>query len=535
MPDQALLSAILADARAGRHAEAVARARSALDSGFEHPLLLNLAALGLEQEGKPAAAETLLQRAVRLAPQDIGCRNALGLCLLKLARPRDALVQFDAVLGRDPALAYAHVNRGNALQALGDIGGAQACYEHALALDPRQAMALAGLANINYGHGSYREARLSAEKALAVMPGLTDAMATLAAVEHAEGQLGRAEERVRELLGDRNLPVLQRTHAQGLLGDILDSAGRYEEAFAAYSGCNEMLRGLHAERYGNALQYARDLGAWLEKSALAAAGTPLPWTAAGAGPSGHIFIVGFPRSGTALLDVVLAGHPDVVGLSERELLVEAVQALMRRPEDFDLLTRASPATLERLRGAYWERVAAEGIDTAGKVFVDTCAFNSLKLPLIARLFPGAKILYACRDPRDVVLSCFAHRFGMSAPTFELLSIEGAARYYDAVNRLVIEATSRLSLEVCLVRHEDLVTAFAREMLRICQFLGLEWHPGMGDFALRSRQRGEPLPGMDELLRGIGTEGLGRWRHYRAHLESVSTLLDPWAKRFYYGD
>jgi tetratricopeptide (TPR) repeat protein len=531
-----MLSAVLADARAGRHAEAIARARAALGAGREHPLLLNLVALGLEQEGKLAEAETLLRRAVSLAPSDIGCRNALGLCLLKLGRPREALAEFDAVVGLDPALSYAHLNRGNALQAAGDVGGAKLCYERALALDPRQAMALAGLANINCGRGTYREARLLAEKALAVMPGLTDAVMTLAAVELGEGELRRAEARVRELLGNGALTTPQRAHAQGLLGDILDAAARYEEAFAAYSDCNGMLRSLYADRHESALKYARDLGGWLEKIPAAAAGAPTAQDGGGDhGPAAHIFVVGFPRSGTALLDVVLAGNPAVVGSSERELLVDAVHAFMRRPEDFAGLAHASAATLERLRRAYWARVAAEGIDTAGKVFVDACALNSLKLPLIGRLFPGAKILYACRDPRDVVLSCFSHRFGMSAPTFELLTIDGAASYYDAVNRIVIEAASRLSLDVCLVRHEDLVTAFAREMVRICQFLALEWHPAMGDFALRSRQRSEPMPSMEELLRGIGTEGLGRWRNYRPHLEPVRALLEPWAKRFYYGD
>ncbi|MGH7105115.1 MAG: tetratricopeptide repeat-containing sulfotransferase family protein [Acetobacteraceae bacterium] len=535
MPDQAMLSAILATARSGRHAEAVAAARSALSAGFEHPLLLNLGALGLEQEGKPAEAESLLRRAVQLAPQDAGCRNALGLCLLKLGRPREALAEFDAVVQLDAALPYAHVNRGNALQASGDVDGAQACYERALALDPRQAMALAGLANINCGRGAYSEARLWADKALAVMPGLTDAVVILAAIEQGQGELRRAEARVRELLGNGDLTIPQRAHAQGLLGDILDSAGGYEEAFAAYSGCNEMLRRLHADRYESALEYARDLRGWLEKSPIEAGRASTAHAGGDHGPSAHIFIIGFPRSGTTLLDVVLAGNPAVVSLSERELLVDAVHAFMRRPEDFAGLARASPATLARLRQAYWARVAAEGVDTAGKSFVDACALNSLKLPIIARLFPRAKILYAVRDPRDVVLSCFTHRFGISAPTFELLTIGGAASYYDAVNRIVTEATSRLALEICLVRHEDLVTAFAREMVRICQFLALEWHPAMGDFALRSRQRGEALPSMDELLRGIGTEGLGRWRNYRPHLEPVRELLEPWARRFYYGD
>jgi tetratricopeptide (TPR) repeat protein len=535
MPDQGVLTAILADARAGRHAEAIARARELLSAGQEHPLILNLAALGLEQEGRPAEAEPLLRRAVGAAPRDIGCRNALGLCLLKLARPREALEQFEAVLGLDPALAYAHVNRGNALQALGNAGGAQECYERALQLDARQAMALVGLANIECGRGAYREARVWADKALAVMPGSVDAVATLAAAEHGEGELGGAEARVRELLARGDLTDLQRIHAEGLFGDILDSEGRYDEAFAAYSRCNGMLQTLHAGRYESALDYARGLAAWLERSAMPAKDARWGGGAATADARGHIFVVGFPRSGTALLEVVLAGHPEVVSVAEHECLVDAVYELMPRVDALERLARASEATLERLRSAYWSRVAAAGVAVAGKVLVDSCALNSLKLPLIARLFPGAKIIFACRDPRDLVLSCFCHRFGMSAPTYELLTIDGAARYYDAVMRVLIGATNHLPVAVCLVRHEDLVTAFAREMVRVCQFLALEWHPAMGDFALRSRERGATAPGMDELLRGIGTEGLGHWRHHAASLEPVRRILEPWAKRFYYGD
>lgn len=533
--DQTALSAILAASRAGRHAEAIARARSALGEGFEHPLVLNLAALALEQQGRLIEAEVLLQRAVHLTPKDIGCRNALGLCLLKLARAREALEQFDAVLELDPAQSYAHVNRGNALQALGEIAAARACYERALALDSRQAMALAGLANIDCGRGAYAEARLGAQRALAVQPGLTDALMSLAAAEHGAGELGNAEARVRGLLGNDALTELQRAHAQGLLGDILDSAGRIDEAFAAYSACNAMLRRIHAGRYGSALDYARDLAASLENSPMWGGDPPPAAAAALPAARGHIFALGFPRSGTALLEVVLAGHPSVVTLREHECLIDAVHELMRRPADLGRLARVSAATLERLRGAYWSRVGAAGLDVSGKIFVDSCALNSLKLPLIALLFPGVKILFACRDPRDVVLSCFCHRFGMSAPTYELLTLEGAARYYDAVTRVLIRATNLFSADVCLVRHEDMVTAFAREMARVCEFLGLGWHPAMGDFALRASQRGEALPSMDELLRGIGTEGLGRWRRYVQYLAPVRELLDPWAQRFYYGN
>ena len=86
------------------------------------------------------------------------------------------------------------------------------------------------------------------------------------------------------------------------------------------------------------------------------------------------------------------------------------------------MQHAPPAVLESLRGAHWQRVAEEGVEVAGKIFIDKHPFNSLKLPVIAKLFPdGTKILFACRDPRDIVLSCFRHRFRMCAPIYQLLN------------------------------------------------------------------------------------------------------------------
>jgi Sulfotransferase family len=233
--------------------------------------------------------------------------------------------------------------------------------------------------------------------------------------------------------------------------------------------------------------------------------------------------------------VILEGHTNVVSLEENESLIDAVDEFMQRPEDLERFAAAPPATLERLRTAYWGHVAAADVDVMGKMFVDKNPLNTLKLPLIARLFPDAKIVFACRDPRDIVLSCFRHRFKMSAPIYELLTLGGAARYYDAVMQLTVALSNILSLQICLVRHEDVVTEFTREMTRICNFLGIGWDPAMGDFALRTKNRGSLTPSTAQLSRGLSTEGLGQWRRYRSHMAQVMPALDPWLKRFYYED
>jgi tetratricopeptide (TPR) repeat protein len=533
--DHATLSAVHGAAVGGDHAKASTLAEAALADGLEHPLLFNLAALKLEQLGRVSDAEVLLRRAVEIAPDDIGSRNALGLCLLRLDRPEEARAQFEALLNLNPSLPYAHAGHGNALLALGAISDAEASYRQALSIDADQGVAMAGLAYIASRRGAYPAARKWAEKALALLPGYPDAVMSLAAAELGERELDQAEARVRALLANERLQPEERAHANGLLGDVLDAEDRPGEAFSAYAACNGELQRLHAGQFAgtpSALEYVRSMTQCFQAAA------PDTWKRRAAvqdrsGARGLVFLLGFPRSGTTLLEVILEGHPNVVSLEEHELLIDAVNDYMQRPEDLERLARASAAELEFLRAAYWRRVAVAGVDVAGKLFVDKHPLNTLKLPLIARLFPHSKILFACRDPRDIVLSCFRHRFKMSAPIYELLTVEGAASYYDAVMQLLVTLTRVLTLDTCLVRHEDLVTEFAREMKRICAYLGLEWAPAMGDFALRTKSREVLTPSTAQLVRGLSTEGLGHWRRYRTQLAKVLPVLEPWVKRFYY--
>ena len=535
--DAAAVQRIHDAARSGRHADAAALAQAALTDGLEHPLVLNLAALTREQEGRFADAAALLHRAVNLDPADVGTRNALGLCLLNLDRPEEALAQFKAVIDLDATLPFAHASHGNASFALGRVADAEASYRRALALDPRQAVALCGLAHIAVRRGDYPEARAFATGALEGIPGFPDAVMTLAAADLGQRDLSGAESRVRKLLADPRLSRAERAYAEGLLGDVLDAADRTDEAFAAYQRCNDELRRIHAARFSSevgACEYTRSLQAAFERvptDAWPPGSVATPDT----GAAGHVFLLGFPRSGAGLLEAVLGSHRDVVSVEGAESMIDGIRRYLRNPLDLGALAAADSADLQGLREAYWRRVAAAGIDVAGKIFIDRNPLHTQTLPLIYKLFPASKILFACRDPRDVVLSAFRLRFTMNSSNFELLSVTGAAQYYDAVMQFAVRCFGTLPLDVRLVRHEDVVTDFRREMRRICAFIGIEWDPGMGDVALRRGDERIAAPRTAQLVAAFNTEGVGQWRRYQAQLAPVMPTLDPWIRRFYYDD
>ena len=532
-----MLRTVLALAERRDIERAAAIAGQALATGFEHPLLLNVAATRLEQEGKVAEALQLLERAIALAPEDIGVRNALSICLQRLDRPAEALHHVDILLKAHPEFSFAHANRGNALISLGALGKARSSHLRALELDPNNLAAQISLAVIATHRGEHDEARTWARSVLAKLPGFSDDILSLAAAELASGATDSAQLQIFQVLNDPRAGPAEKARANGLLGDVLDAAGRYPEAFGAYAASNEILRQLHhrfAEGTGM-LSYIESVSTAMRRVEPAQWAARTPARPAGSDASGHVFLLGFPRSGTTLLEVALDGHPRVASLEEHELLKSGVLRYMREPVDFGSLMRADEDELEVLRERYWHEVRETGLDVTGKVFVDKHPLHSLKLPLIARLFPQAKILFAQRDPRDVVLSCFRRRFSMNPAMYQLLTLEGAAAFYDATMRLAEQARPLLGLHWHVVRYESLVADLEQQLRVICDYLGLETVPNLGDFASRAQARERATPSTARLARGLDKSGVGHWRHYRSSLQSILPTLAPWVQRLAYPD
>lgn len=530
--DQEMLRTVLALAQNRDVPRAAAIAERALAEGFEHPLLLNVMAARLEEEGRLEEAVRLLQRAVALAPADVPARNALALCLQRLDRPAEALQHLDVLLTKHPGLGFVHASKGNALIALGSLGLARSSHLRALELDPDNLAAMGSLASIATHRGEHAEARRWAEQLLARVPGFPDGVLSLAAAELAEGATDRAESLLRGLIADPRAGATDKARAQGLLGDVLDAAARYGEALAAYSTCNEALRQIH-QRFAadtSILTYTRELAAAFTAVAPTWPARAPPAEAESGGAAGHVLLMGFPRSGTTFLEVVLDGHPALASLEEHELLTEGVRKFMSEPLDLAPLARAGESELQPLRAAYWERVRRAGLDVSGKVFLDKHPLNTLKLPLIARLFPRARILFVTRDPRDVVLSCFRRRFRMNPAMYQMLTLEGAAQFYEAVMDFADRARPVLGLEWLDVRYESVMADLTAETRAICDFIGLPWAPGMGDFAARVPERERATPSIAQLARGLDRSGLGHWQHYRTALEPMQATLARWIAR-----
>jgi tetratricopeptide (TPR) repeat protein len=518
--------------------DAAARlASQALAEGVEDPAILNLAASRYFSDGSFAEAVRLLRRANELAPDDPHVLNSLGVCLKAAGDRKASLEAFDAAARIDPGMTEVHFNRGTVLDDENDMRGARSAYEQALVLEPNYSDARAALAWIEAQTGNASAARSDGERVLSKSPANVLACMAMASADLQDGNLAAAAARLTPLSQASNLSQVNRSIVVGMIADIYDATNRPAEAFAVYQASNDLLKLLHPEfetpGRETALQRVKRLANWFETADPALWQKALAPQAGAVEPRAHVFVVGFPRSGTTLLENVLAAHPNVVSLEEKPLLDEAEAAYLSSNDGLERLSRIDPDDAQRLRNRYWELVRRFGVEPRGRVLIDKMPLASVQLPLIAKLFPDARILFAIRDPRDVVWSCFRRRFAMNASMYELLTLEGAATYYDAVMRLSELYRELLPLPQDIVRYESLVDDFEGTTRSIFDFLDLEWDQGVVDFAGKARERGIDTPSAAQVVRGLNREGQGTWRRYRDQMTPVLPLLDGWVRAFGY--
>ncbi len=494
------------------------------------------AAAGLGRAGRFDDATVVLRRAITLQPARYEAWAGLAECEAAARRPEAALAALDAAIARAPKLAALCCAKASILRGNGHGEAAAALYSAALKIDPACVEAVLGRAALFSDGGRLAEAASLLATLPAVLRTRLDVRWATARLALARGDWNTARIEVEAILSVPELSTQQRAEAQLLRGEAAGEQGDRKTAFAAAVAGKALLHdlyaGLAASRESEAAKSLR-LGRWW--GAVPAAAWEAAPSAAPVAPAAHAFILGFPRSGTTLLEQVLAGHEDVVVLEEAPTLADHYAAFLSDDDGCARLATLTAAEADDWRARYWASVAAHGVAPEGRLFVDKAPAGTLTLPLIARLFPEARIMFAVRDPRDVVLSCFRTAFQMNATTYAFTTLDGTARLYDAVMAMATAYRRRTSLAVEEFRHEALVADPAGEIARLAAFLGLSHVPAMADVAATAARRDVRTPSARQVRAGINRRGVGRWRDYTADLAPVLPTLAPWVASFGYRD
>ena len=545
----------------GRYAEAENCCRELLARGPD-PHVLHMLALIRADAGAPAEALELLQQALGLGVQHPAIHLAHGRVLLHLDRAAEALASLEASLRLDDRQPEVVALMGKALVAVGRHREARALLDSALALQPdeahlREASGVACLAM-----GRYEEAARDLERALAADPERTESYAMLAAIHeqlnrHDQSQrlvdagLARRPEqpsllflaaRVQRasdpsaarrallaLRGRRGVTAALDRDIEFELGRCADALDDCDAAMAHFHAAKDKALAMAAPTPDLAQVFPRQLASL--QRVYAAGPPPAQGVAQKPMPA---FLVGFPRSGTTLLDTMLGAHPDLRVMEEQPTVQALLDGCLAQGFSYaDDLCRLTPPVLGTLRQLYQRAARASGWDGMGGL-IDKSPFATAHLGLILQVFPGAPVIFLARHPCDVVLSCLMSNFEINSGTVHFARLGSAVELYCGVMELWQLYRARLPMRHHVLRYEDLVQQPEAELRRLLDYLGLPWSPRMLDYSEAARQRGRiPTPSYDQVVRPLYQQARGRWRRYAKYLQPHLAALGPHIEAFGY--
>ena len=531
----------------------------------------HLLAVVAVQTGDPVRAQGHVEKALRLDGEVPRYHNTLATAYVIQGRTREAEPCLRQALALDPGFVGAHYNLGNVLRDLKRSGAAEAAYRRTLDEDPDHVDALNNLGLLIMARHRLEEAEAFLRRARVLDPANAGVLWNLASCLEQRNALDEAHEIVGELLmtapddvaanliaarlerrlgnlesaAGRLQAVLAGTTDDGVrlnanfdLGLVLDRLERSAQAYSAFARANDLqaattgAAGIDGAAYLDQVGHA---GRWFGAERLAAWGSAPP---VDDGSPALAFFVGFPRSGTTLMEQILAAHPGLVTTGEDSPL-ERIRQTMRKerpggqgyPECLELL---SPADIREWRQAFWRHAAATlGARADGRTLVDKLPLNLVHLGMVNRLFPEAKVIVALRDPRDVCLSCFFQNFRPTAAMVNFQSIEGAAALYARAMELWLHYRGHMTMAWTEYRYEDLVADMTGTARRVLAFLGLEWNDDVLAYREAARSRTISTPSYRDVGEGLYGRAVGRWRRYEDRLAPVVPILAPYVEAFGY--
>ena len=487
------------------------------------PVRLNLA-LAIGSAAHFDEAEKQLRQMADDFPTDANPLRELHALLKEQGRDEEALEAIEGAVARNPTDVELWLAAASQRLQQMKTGAAEEAYREALRLEPSHMLANLGLAVVF--ELTNRAAELSALVDESERRGVpSDALNFIRAFEHRRA--GRFAEGLAALEQvPEKLETARRYH---LLGQLLEGVGRYDEAYAAFARMNDIQRDHPTQPEERAANYRQTIRA--QTSLL----TP-EWKARWREKAGKdnrpapVFLVGFPRSGTTLLDTMLMGHPAIEVLEEEPALSRAIRLL---PSTEDLPT-AGDEQIRQARDEYF-RVAAELTPLApGKLLVDKNPLTMNGLPSIRRLFPDARIILALRHPCDVVLSCLVTNFKTNDGMANFLRLDTAAELYDLSFRCFEGAQELFHMPMHRVVYENVVADRETELRSLIEFLGVEWSDEVLDHEATARTRGRiKTASYAQVGQPIYSRSAGRWENYRQYLEPVLPVLERWVRKFGY--
>ncbi len=471
--------------------------RLAPDNALAHANL----SVALRELGELEAADAQCQAALALAPDSLEAQNALGNLRIAQGRYRAAADAFTEAVRLRPRSREARLNLAGAHFKSGNLEAAAAAYTEVIELEGETADTQHGLGVVALADGRLDAAVAAFRKAVELRPEFGEAHYNLASA----GSDGSDLDDLQQLVDRDDLATADRIGTLFALGEIHDKRDDATAAFTAFDEGNRLRReqlagqGQVFDSDGFDADIA-DIQSLFDRSFLEARDG---W---GDGEASPVFIVGMPRSGTTLVEQIVASHPDVVGGGELNVIGGLVAGYP------DAVGSLSQAHIRDLASGVAAQFAA--LDDGRARVIDKTPFNFLYLGLIQMLFPAARIVLCRRDRQDVGVSCYFQNFTDAHPWSTDLADIG--RVISAHDRLTDHWRDVLSLSMMEIRYEDLLAEQEAESRRLIEFLGLPWDAGCLNF--HQTQRPVLTASNWQVRKPLYKTAMGRSKKYVQHIK-----------------
>jgi tetratricopeptide (TPR) repeat protein len=490
-------------------------------------------------------ALAVLHQLVKLKPRDADAWHNLGFVFSRKGRLLEAQECYSRAIAVRPNFASAHGNLGNVLRVIGRVELAERSLRRALKLNPSDEAVRCGLGEALIVRGLLSEAQTQFRKVLKSKPRYLDALIGLGQIAAMEGRFAEAEEllkqalqsdpdstsawahlaRLRKMtradaewiervkaLAERVSDPIDEANLRYALGKYYDDVAEYDSAFANFDRANSLLKPLAKEYPREAHEsFIDDVIRSNTREAIAAA-------AATGGSDSRIpvLVTGMPRSGTSLVEQIIASHPMAFGAGELSFWTAAVKD---HEEGIRKGTLSEPVR-KKLAAEFLSELARHS--TQAQRIIDKAVDNTEYLGLIHTVFPQARFIYVRRDPIDTCLSCYFQQF--STGLSFTLDLERLVHYYRQFHRVVAHWRKVLPADVLLeVPYEELVADPETWTRRIIDFVGLEWDERC--LSSHSTDRRVATASAWQVRQKIYRGSVARWRHYAKHIGPLESLRE----------
>jgi tetratricopeptide (TPR) repeat protein len=374
-------------------------------------------------------------------------------------------------------------------------------------------------------------------------PANETAQMTRATLDRRSGKYAEAAQRFQSLISGIDNPN-NLSIAWNQLGQCFEGQGGWDEAFNAFSESNRILKTHHPgscpdPRGPHGMKTLARIQAWLKENPLARIQAWLKenpmagWNEPAVNDTGGIaFLVGFPRSGTTLLDRMLSAHPDIEVLEEKSLFSFLHQD-WSEPGTLEALADLNEAQITDAREIYRREMSRHRRQPQRSLVIDKLPLNLAYLFLIHRLFPEAPVIFLQRHPLDACISCYFQAFELEASMAYFLDIKQTAQYYNAVMQVAELSMDQVGNPLHRLHYEDLVETPKDQLKALLNFLALEWDDSMLEYWQQGGNQTSNTPSYQQVSQPLHTRSIGKWRLYSKQLEPALQLLQPWVKRFGY--